>query len=130
MNTKSELARLAANAGVNQTHLALGLGLVVLGAIFYFRRPILRVVKFFFNAVLAIIGGVGWVYNRFGLVYAGGFIVAVVLFVFVAGRSSHGAGGGSGHDDDYVDQLEDDLDRRNREHELREAERIHRNHYG
>ena len=67
-------------------------------------------------------------YNRFGPLQAGGFVVAVVLFIFIIGRADYASneGRGSGYDDDDS-QEQDDLARRNREFQLRESERIRRN---
>ena len=90
--------------------------------------------KFVVNAIFAlvfiglIINGTVMLYNRFGSLQAGGFVVAVALFIFFVGRKDYGSNEEQSIGYDYDDsQEQDDLERRNREFQLRESERIRRN---
>ena len=130
MNVKSSLAQLAA-AGINTTALVSGATLIVLVAIFCLRHAIFRTVKLVFTVTFAllflgaIVGGAVWLDHHFGLVYAGVFIAAMALLIFLAGRTSRGPGRASAEQDDFV---QDDIQRRAREHDLREAEHVRRSH--
>ena len=112
-------------------------GLAFLLLLFLCRRPILQAARLIITAALtlamfaAILGGGLWVYKRFGMLPAGGFAVGAALFIFLSARGgSRGTSEACGHDE-YLDQVEqEEAGRRDREHQLREAERIHRNHYG
>lgn len=133
MTIKSDLARVTLPAGISSEQLALALGLVVLMAIFFLRRPIFQLVKLLFKVVftfaflVAILSGMVLIYNRFGLLYAAGFIASSAALVFFGGRSRSGVGGSSdGHHRNDTGQ--EDIRRRNQEHQHREAERVRRVH--
>ena len=133
----NEFAAFANKIGLTKDMLAATGGLAVLLLLFICRRPILQAVKFIITAILtlalfgAIFGGGLWVYQRFGALPAGCFAVGAALFIFLAVRGGRGGGSRGSSDDEYLDQVEqEESRRRDHEHQLREAERIQRNHYG
>jgi hypothetical protein len=125
MATKSELAHMAAQVGLTSQQVASVLAVASLVALFVFRRPIFRVLRFVFNTVFtvglfcAILAGAAWFYDRFGLLHAAGFIGAVGLFFVLLARIGRSSFNGSGHDADE----QDDIDQDHRDHQLRETER-------
>ena len=132
--TTVDLAGLASRIGLTAGQLASAIGIFVVVILILFRRPIRHAAKFVVNAIFAlvfiglIINGTVMLYNLFGPLQAGGFVVAVALFIFFVGRKDYGSNEEQSIGYDYDDsQEQDDLERRNREFQLRESERIRRN---
>jgi hypothetical protein len=124
MATNGDLAHLAAQVGLTSQQMASALAVAALVGLFAFRRPLVRFVMFVFRwlfklaAVVMTLGGAVWVYERFGVLYAAGFILVGGLFFAIVGRIVSAFVFGP-------PMPQADLDR---EHQLREAERIRRVH--
>ena len=137
MTPRHDFSSFANSIGFEQDQLTGASGLAVLVLLFVCRRPILRAARFILLSILtlvifaAFLSGEFWIYKRFGAVPAGVLAGIAALFVFLCAGKGPGRTGDAASDDEYLDRVEQEESQwRESEHQLREAERIHRNQYG